>query len=130
MMLLNDEKEIIALMGLIQQALDSKNLSALLEFYHPEITYIGPAFPQPIRGLAELKAAFESHFQTPQRTASEARQVSITRLGESALAVTALIDGRQIIYYSEQRFKGWLSRVFVEHEGGPLIILEHFTLAK
>jgi hypothetical protein len=124
------ENEIIALMSQIQQALDSKNLAALLEFYHPEIQYIGPAFPRPIVGIENLKAAFENHFQTPQRTSSACGEIKVTRLAANSFAVVCLIEGRQIFYYSEQRFKGWLSRVFMERDGKPKIIVEHFTLSK
>lgn len=121
--------EIKALMNQIQLALDSKNLQALLDFYHPEIQYIGPAFPMPIIGIESLKSAFESHFRSPQRTVSVCNELKVTRLSESVLSVVCQIEGRQIIYYSEQRFKGWLSRVFAEHDGKPKIILEHFTLS-
>ena len=125
-----DEKEISILMTRIQRELDSKNLEALLEYYHPEIIYISPAFPHPIKGITDLASAFESHFKTPQRTASEVVEIIITRLGDSSFAVTALVEGRQIIYYSEQRFRGWLSRIFIERNSNPQIILDHFTLVK
>jgi hypothetical protein len=124
------ENEIVALMNQIQQALDSKNLVALLEFYHPEIQYIGPAFPKPIVGIENLKTAFENHFQTPQRTSSTCGEIKVTRLADNSFVVVCLVEGRQIIYYSEQRFKGWLSRVFTEHDGKPKIIVDHFTLSK
>jgi ketosteroid isomerase-like protein len=124
------ENEIRALMEKIQKALDTRNLPELLGYYHPEITYIGPAFPEPIHGINALKMAFESHFQTPQRTLSELVEVNVTKLGDRACGVVALIEGRQIIYYSEIRFKGWLSRIFTEIEGKPVIIIEHFTLSQ
>jgi hypothetical protein len=112
----------------IQAAFDRKDLSAVLSYYHPEISYIGPAFPKPIEGIERLKAAFERHFQAPQRTNVSYEGIKIYRLSSNGLIIHCLVEGSQSIYLSQQRFRGWLTRILIGDERKPVIIHEHFSL--
>lgn len=114
----------------IQKAYDSKDLNAVIGYYHPEIVLIGPSFNEPVSGLDELKSALERHFNNPQKTSVKLSDFVIQELSENIHTVLCRVDGYQSIYHSRYDFKGWLSRVFTETENDPKIITELLTLYK
>jgi ketosteroid isomerase-like protein len=122
------EDEIRSLLREIQGAFDRRDLEIVVSYYHPDITYIGPAFPKPIMGIDSLTAAFNSNFQTPQRTSTIYKEIQIQYLSEKIFVIQCKVEGTQTIYFSQRRFTGWLSRVFIETEHKPLIIHEHFSI--
>ena len=114
----------------IQKAYDAKDLDAVVGYYHPEITLIGPSFERPVCGIEELKAVLKNHFKSPQRTTIRLSDFIIRNITDDVCAVLCRIEGYQAIYYSRYDFKGWLSRTFIETADGPRIISEHLTLDK
>lgn len=122
--------EIETLVNDIQKAFDRKDLDAISQFYHPDITYIGPAFPAPIVGLEGLKKAFGHHFQGPQRTRTSIKEINVRHLSDDSFVVHCLVEGVRIVYFSEESFRGRLTRVFVGPKDRPRIVHEHFSLTQ
>jgi ketosteroid isomerase-like protein len=124
------DDEIISLLETIQRAIDGKNLAETMEYYHADVIYIGPAFSTPVQGKETLQEAFGRHFSGPQRTKVEFKDIRVNHISDMSFVVYCVIEGSQTLYFSSQRFKGWLSRVFMVADGKPLIIHEHFSLAQ
>ena len=119
---------IMILLSEIQKAIDNKSLATALKFYHPDIIYIGPAFPEPVLGLDALEKAFGRNFQGIQKTKVNFSNVNIHRLSGDSFVVYCQIEGTQSIHFSSRNFKGWLTRVFVDAGTSARIIHEHFSL--
>jgi ketosteroid isomerase-like protein len=116
------------LLDSIQRAFEKKDLPAALSFYHDKISFANPAFPAPIQGKAALETAFSKYFDTLQVTRMSFKDVQIQDLGDGAFVISCRIEGVQTILLSGRMFNGYLSRVFVQQDGKPLIIHEHFSL--
>ena len=125
-----DKEQALELLKSIQRAFDSRDLHGALAHYHENITYIGPAFPSPVKGIDALRAAFGAHFSSPLRTRVIFGDIGIHEIGDTGFTIHCRIDGIQTVYLSESQFGGFLSRVFVIELGRPRIIHEHFSLAE
>jgi ketosteroid isomerase-like protein len=124
------EKEALTIFIDLQKAFERKDIDSVLKYYHPEITYIGPAFQAPLSGLNSLQKALIEHFKSPRRMRVEIRNLRVRNLSSGVHIVSCLMEGTQSIYLSEQYFKINLSRVFIEVDGQHLIIHEHISFAK
>jgi ketosteroid isomerase-like protein len=123
-----DRDKALALLQSIQRAFEEKDIRTVLKFYHPDICFISPAFPEPIEGLEALKVALRRHFSSPQRTSISFHNIEVQNLDAGNFIIRCRIDGFQSMLLSGQRFAGYLSRVFVDGEAGPLIMHEHLSL--
>lgn len=117
-----------ALQNTIQRKIDNKELDAALEYYDPDIIYIGPAFPQIVAGKDALKAAFGRHFRNLQRASSYFGEMKIQHLPDGDFIINCRVEGKVVVYLSETHFRGYLTRVFAYRSGAPRIICEHFSL--
>ncbi len=122
------ESEAKSLFTEIQGAFSRKDLTGVLKYYHPEIVYIGPAFSSPLVGIESLKAAFMRYFEGPERFYVTFKDIKVLDFSPEACLVHCMVEGSRLIYLSEQRFRGYLSRIFtIGRENSPLIIHEHFS---
>jgi ketosteroid isomerase-like protein len=121
------EEKAIELLESIQRAFENKDPRAALEYYHDNISLINPAFAAPIEGKADLEDAFRRHFAGPQATRMSFKNVRLRELGGGDFVLHCQVEGIQTLYLSGKQFKGYLSRVFVNVDGRPLIVHEHFS---
>jgi hypothetical protein len=124
------DTEAKALFDQIQGAYVRKDLPGVIKYYHPDVSYIGPAFSNPLIGIDALKDAFRRYFEGPERSYATFKDIKVLTLSPSAFLVHCLVEGSSLIYLSDQRFRGYLSRAFVVGpDNTPLIIHEHFSLS-
>ncbi len=112
----------------LQKAFDAKELDKVLEFYHPDIVLISPSSGSPVVGIEELRKAVSRQFEGPQRTSVSIKEINAYPITGDVAAVFSEIKGYQSIYLSSYEFKGLMTRIFMDTEKGPKIIIEHFSL--
>lgn len=124
------DDELASLSRELQKAFDSRDLEAVLSFYHPDIVLVSPSYPKPVTGMDSLREAVKRQFAGPQRTDVRIEGVKTLEICKNAYSTICEISGRQSIYYSTYDFRGIISRVIVITDNGPRIISEHFSLLK
>lgn len=119
-----------ALSNELQKAFDAKDLETVLGYYHPDIVLISPSSSTPVIGIEAVREAIARQFGSPQRTSVALKDIEVYPVTNDVVSVVCEVSGYQSVYLSSYRFRGLLSRIFVDTDDGPKIVSEHLSLLR